>query len=96
MEERTSQAIRSHRINMNARKSAEITGVKDVRSFDEQEIVLDTEMGILVIRGAQLHVGRLTLEKGEVDITGRIDSLIYTERKGHTKNGESILSRLFQ
>lgn len=96
MEERTSQQGKTHRIHMNARKSAEITGVRDVRSFDEQEIVLETELGVLMIRGAELHVGRLTLEKGEVDITGRIDSLIYTERKGHTKNGESILSRLFQ
>lgn len=96
MEERTSQQGKTHQIHMNARKSAEITGVRDVRSFDEQEIVLETELGVLMIRGAELHVGRLTLEKGEVDITGRIDSLIYTERKGHTKNGESILSRLFQ
>lgn len=96
MEERASQTGRSHCIHMIARKSAEISGVKDVRSFDEQEIVLETELGILMIRGAELHVDRLTLEKGEVDITGRIDSLVYTERKGHTKNGESILGRLFQ
>lgn len=95
MEEKQSQQVRAHRIQVNARKSAEITGVKDVRSFDEQEIILETELGILMISGADLHVGRLTLEKGEVDITGRINSMVYTELKGRTKSGDSVFARLF-
>ena len=40
-------------------------------SFDENEIVLDTEMGLLTIRGKELHVKRLTLEKGELDLKAR-------------------------
>lgn len=95
MEDKQTQQLKTHRIQINARKSAEITGVKDVRSFDEQEIILETELGILVISGAQLHVGRLTLEKGEIDITGRINSMVYSELKGRTKSGESVLARLF-
>lgn len=95
MEDRQTQQLKTHRVHMNARKSAEITGVKDVRSFDEQEIILETELGILMISGTELHVGRLTLEKGEIDITGNINSMVYTELKGRTKSGESVLSRLF-
>ena len=95
MDDKHSQQVKPHRVNMNGRKSAEITGVRDVRSFDEQEIVLETELGILMISGTELHVGRLTLEKGEIDITGRINSMVYSELKGRNKSGESVLARLF-
>lgn len=94
MEDKQTQ-LKTHRVQLTSRKNAEITGVKDVRSFDEQEIVLETELGILMISGTDLHVGRLTLEKGEIDITGRINSMVYTELKGKTKSGESVLARLF-
>lgn len=92
MEERKSQ---HHTFFMNNRKEVQLSGVTDVKSFDEQEIVLDTEMGTLLLRGSGLHMGRLTLEKGEIDITGKVDSIIYTERKGY-KNGESFLARLLK
>ena len=49
-------------------------------SFDLREIVLETEQGMLMIRGNELHVNRLTLDKGEVDIDGRIDSFVYSDR----------------
>lgn len=47
-----------------------ITGIADVVSFDENTIVLDTDMGLLTLKGKELHVSRLTLEKGEVDVDG--------------------------
>lgn len=90
------QPPKTHRIDMNARNSALITGVKEVRSFDEQEIVLETEMEILVIRGHDLHVSRLNIEKGEVDVAGKVDSLIYSEPKGFKKSGESLMKRLLR
>lgn len=46
------------------RHTGSVTGVNDVVSFDENEIVLDTDMGLLTVRGKELHVKRLTLEKG--------------------------------
>lgn len=85
-----------HQFHLVDRKQGKITGVKDVRSFDEHEIVLETDAGILMIRGSQLHMGRLMLDKGEVDISGQVDSLIYSEVKGFTKSGESVLKRLFK
>lgn len=88
--------VRKHQLSLNDRKEAKISGVRDVRSFDDHEIILETDMGILMIRGTELHMGRLTLEKGEVDITGRVDSFIYSELKGYTKSGESIIKRLFK
>lgn len=49
-----------------------------------------------MIRGNELHVSRLTLDKGEVDVDGRIDSFTYSEQSGLNAKGESFLSRLFK
>lgn len=54
-----------------------------------------TVCGVLTIRGKELHVGRLELEKGEADIEGSIDSLVYTEHGPLQKKG-SALARLFR
>lgn len=95
MEEKQ-QVIKGHKLNLNARKNINITGVNDVLSFDAGEVLLQTEQGILMIRGAELHVNRLTIEKGEVDIDGRIDSLTYSDTANYGKSGESLLGRLFK
>lgn len=75
---------------------AALTGIKDVLSFDAKEILLDTEQGILMIRGDELHVNRLSLEKGEVDVDGRIDSLTYSENSSYGKTAEGFFGRLFK
>jgi sporulation protein YabP len=85
-----------HKVSLNARSQAMITGVKDVLSFDAGEVLLETEQGILMISGNELHVNRLTLEKGEVDVDGKIDSLTYSDAGGYGKSGESLISRLFK
>lgn len=95
MDERT-QNFKSHTLNVSNRKVVTITGVNDVLSFDSGEVLLDTIDGILMIRGSELHVSRLTLEKGEVDVDGKVDSLTYSEGKGIHKSGESLLGRLFK
>lgn len=95
MEERQPTG-RSHRMIMNDRKDANITGVEDVLSFDSGEILLQTGIGVLMIRGSELHVSRLTLEKGEVDIDGKIDSLTYSDHTPNSKSGENLLNRLFK
>ena len=88
--------VKNHRIELSNRKTLLITGVKDVQSFDEQEILLETEQGMLLIRGSKLHIGRLSIERGETDVDGRVDSLIYTELKSPAKSGKSLLERMFR
>ncbi len=95
MEERQ-PILKGHKLNINARKAAAITGVNDVLSFDAGEVLLQTEQGILMIRGSELHVNRLTLEKGEVDIDGRIDSLTYSDSSSLGKSSENLFGRLFK
>lgn len=86
----------NHKISLNGRRTAAITGVNDVLSFDAGEVLLQTEQGILMIRGDELHVNRLSLEKGEVDVDGKIDSLTYSDSGTYGKTGESLFGRLFK
>lgn len=86
----------AHKISMTNRRSGSITGVSDVISFDIAEVLLETELGMLQIKGADLHVNRLSLEKGEIDLEGRIDSIQYSEISDFKKGGESLLNRLFR
>lgn len=95
MEERTGTGS-GHKIMISNRKSGALNGVIDVLSFDVGEILLETEMGMLMIKGNDLHVNRLTLEKGEIDIEGKIDSLTYSDVKSSAKQNESFLGRLFK
>ena len=94
MEEKTS--TRPHRLMMQNRSVLSITGIREVVSFDENQVILDTDMGLLAMKGKDLHVSRLTLEKGEVDIDGSIDSLAYSSNEAYHKSGESLFSRLFR
>ena len=93
MEEK--QYSKAHKLILSNRRTGTITGVADVISFDISEVLLETEQGMLMIKGADLHVNRLTLEKGEIDIEGRIDSLAYSEVTSFQKQSESLIGRLF-
>lgn len=88
--------VRPHKIIMQNRSTCNITGILDVVSFDENQVVLDTDMGLLTIKGKEMHVSRLTLEKGEVDVEGTMESLIYSSNASYRKSGESLFTRLFK
>ena len=86
----------THKMTLTNRNICLLTGVKDVLSFDLHEVLLETECGMLSIKGNDLHVGRLILERGEIAVAGVIDSLCYSTSKNGGKKGESVLSRLFR
>ena len=87
---------RTHKVTMTNRRVCAINGVKDVLSFDIHEILLETEQGMLMIKGDELHVSRLTLDKGEVDVDGRIDSFTYSDVAVSGHQNESFLAKLFR
>ena len=89
------RTLSAHSLTLNNRQGGRITGVRDVNYFDEKEILLFTDAGNLVIKGEQLHVKQLNLEKGEVDLEGRVDSLTYLS-KNTDKKEESLLKRMFR
>ena len=84
-----------HRLILENRKTSTISGVQDVHSFNEEEILLLTEEGKLQIRGEQLHIKGLNLEKGEANIEGKINSLSYLS-KNTPKKEEKLLKRMFR
>ncbi len=94
MEEKT--GIRPHSCTMQNRQDVKLTGIREVVSFDESQVVLDTDLGLLTITGKELRVGRLTVEKGEADLTGSVDSLTYSSNEAYRRAGESLFARLFK
>lgn len=89
------QEVGAHKLSLLGRKTLSLTGVKEVVSFDAREVILETIQGTLLLRGDEMNVTRLLVEKGEVDLEGRIDSLVYTERGKGSKRSESFAKRLF-
>lgn len=87
---------KGHRVTLNNRGQGVITGVNAVISFDLGEILLETEQGMLLIKGSDLNVTRLTLEKGEVEIDGRVDSFTYSDMKAGIRAENGLLNRLFK
>lgn len=84
-----------HDVNMADRRKATVSGVKEVISFDSNEILLETTRGILGFHGENLHVKRLTLERGEVDLEGEINELKYSDTHS-VKDAGSFLGKLFK
>jgi len=95
--EELDNAARTHKIVMTGRRICALSGVKDVLSFDIHEILLETEQGMLMIKGDDLHVSRLSLDKGEADIDGRMDSFAYSDEGNNMQQkAQSFFGRLFR
>ena len=84
------------RLNQNIivenRKKITLTGVKDVLSFDEETVVLDTSLGKLTIKGTGLHIANFDTKSGDLSAEGRLYALAYTSDE---KSG-GIFSRIFR
>ena len=88
--------IANHNVNITSRKNISITGVKKIDNFDENEFLLETNMGNLLIKGEGLEIIKLDTYQGDVSIKGRIDSLAYTENSNKKQKNESVFSKLFK
>ena len=80
------------RIELSGRESLTVSGVEDVERFDETEIVMNTSLGVLVVTGDSLHIGKLSLDGGELHVDGRIDGINYEEEQ---PSRSGLFSRLF-
>lgn len=84
-----------HDVIMRGRRALEISGVKQVESFDNEEFLLETVMGFLVIRGENLQMKNLDVDKGVVSIKGRILALSYIDDQ-HGEKAKGFFSKLFK
>ena len=71
-----------HRLELTGWEHLIVSGVDDVERFDETGIVMSTSAGMLVVAGENLHIGKLSLEGGELYVDGRIDAVTYEEESG--------------
>lgn len=94
MDER--MGVKNHKLVLFNRSSLQMTGIADVIAFDTNEIVMNTEDGLLMVRGEDLHVNHLSLEKGEVHIDGHVDSMIYSNSQKVPKHTEKGIAKWFR
>ena len=71
-----------HRLQLEGREKLSVSGVEDVVRFDENCIVTTTSAGTLIITGEELHIGKLSLDGGEMQVDGRIDAVTYEDTAG--------------
>lgn len=79
MSEEYSLSKNAHRLEMEGREQLTVYGVEDVERFDENSIILSTSAGLLTVTGEELHIGKLSLDGGELHVDGKIDGLVYEE-----------------
>ena len=89
----TQQSVKKpHNLSLEGRKKLAVSGVEEVESFDDREIVMHTSMGTLTVEGEELTVGRLSVETGDVNVQGRIDALLWQETE---RGGRGLWGKLF-
>ena len=85
----------NHGISLVERKSLIVTGVKKIENFDSEEFLMETTMGMLLIKGEELELIKLDTMQGSVSIKGIINSIDYIE-ENKTKENQGLFSRLFK
>jgi len=93
-EEKKSLRIRGHGVTLENRERAVFSGVEDVESFNEDEVVLVTEAGVIALLGQGLHISKLNLEEGQLVVDGYILALEYEQERQQKQSG--MFSRLFK
>lgn len=80
-----------HSVSLNEREKMSISGVLDVSGFDDSIVILSTSQGELTVRGEGLHIDRIDLETGQLEVQGRVQELRYDE----SAPNRSVWTRLF-
>ena len=78
------------------REKLSISGVLDVLSFDDQVVIVETELGLLTIKGDNLRINKLSIDTSEVVVEGDIYSMNYSEKELERKNSSGLLGKIFK
>ncbi len=84
---------KKHILILENRKQLNVSGVKDVSEFDDGKVIITTLNGLLTVDGEGLHINNFSQQTGELDLEGRVHSLIYNDEQAREGN---IFSRLFK
>ena len=86
----------NHGINLFERKSLVITGVKKIENFDNEEFLMETNMGYIVIKGEELEIVKLDTYQGNVMIKGKVNSLTYADSANKKNKEDGLFNKLFK
>lgn len=79
------------------RKKLSLSGIRDVLSFDDQIVILDTELGMLTVKGEDIRINKLSLDTTEVVIEGgKINCINYSEKQDRKSSGGSLIGKIFK
>lgn len=78
------------------REKLNITGILDIFSFDDQIIIIETELGLLTIKGENLKINKLSLDTSDFVVDGNINSLSYSDSEKISKKNKNLLSKIFK
>ena len=78
------------------REKLSISGVKDVLSFDDQVVMVETELGLLTVKGENLRINKLSIDTSEVIVEGEISYLAYSDKEQDKVKGGSLISKIFK
>jgi len=77
------------------REKLTVSGVLDVLSFDDLVVIIETELGLLTVKGENLHINKLSIDTSEVIVEGEINCLAYSENDKEKKNA-GLLGKIFK
>ena len=78
------------------RNKLSVSGVLDVLSFDDQIVIIETELGLLTVKGETLRINKLSIDTSEVLVEGQVDSISYSSKDLNKKSNESFLGKIFK
>ncbi|KAF0195628.1 MAG: sporulation protein YabP [Bacillota bacterium] len=87
----------NHRVTITNREQVVVEGVIHVDKFDDEEIVLETDLGMMALRGEDLHIKQLSLESGQLTVEGVVKTVEYLEEGGRVGKGKGkgFFDRIF-
>ncbi len=85
-----------HKLVLHNQEQMDITGVSRVESFNPEEILLETDFGLVAIKGEELDMRNLNLEQGIVEIIGLVTDIIYTGEKSGGPGRKGLFERIFK
>jgi sporulation protein YabP len=96
MDKTESYSTLGHTITISERKSVVISGIKKIESFDNEEFLMETNMGYIILKGADLEIIKLDTYQGTVSIKGKVNSMTYVENLNKKTKEDSVFNKLFK
>ena len=88
--------VSAQNLIMENRERLSVTGVVDVDSFNDESIILETDLGTLIVKGQDLHINKLNLDNAELIVEGDIESCSYSDKEYGKSKGLNFFGNLFK